>query len=182
MVRAANWCRKYDTNVCDPGRAQSVPCPTMELRPLMTIDVLVQPLVDLAAFPLGGRRVVVFDGGSFHGRDGLRGTIAAGGVDWQLVRIDGVIEIDAHYLLLTDDGEPIEVRSTGLRKASAAVSRTHRPAASRSSRRSTTSARTSGCRRRRRGSRWMNDLLAVSTGERRQRHGAHRRPRARLRR
>jgi len=87
----------------------------------MTIDVRVQPVVDLAAFPLGGRRVVVFEGESFQGRDGLRGTIAAGGVDWQLVRSDGVLEIDAHYLLLSDDDEPIEVRSTGLRKASAAV-------------------------------------------------------------
>ena len=132
----------------------------------MTIAVLVQPVVDLAAFPLGGRRVVVFDGGSFQGRDGLRGTIAAGGVDWQLVRSDGVLEIDAHYLLLSDDDEPIEVRSTGLRKASAAVGeriargepvdpseyyfRTH-------VRLSTSSARHA----------WMNDLLAVSTGERR---------------
>jgi hypothetical protein len=44
----------------------------------MTIDLLVQPVVDLAAFPLGERRVVVFDGGSFQGRDGLRGTVAAG--------------------------------------------------------------------------------------------------------
>ena len=93
----------------------------MELRPLLTIDVAVQPVVDLGDFPLGGRRVVVFDGGTFEGRDGLRGTIAPGGVDWQLARPDGVIEIDAHYLLVTDDGEPIEVRSTGLRKASAAV-------------------------------------------------------------
>ena len=132
----------------------------------MTIDVRVQPVADLAAFPLGGRRVVVFDGGSFQGRDGLRGTIAAGGVDWQLVRSDGVLEIDAHYLLLSDDDEPIEVRSTGLRKASAAVAariargdpvdpseyyfRTH-------VRLSTSSARLA----------WMNDLLAVSTGERR---------------
>ena len=93
----------------------------MELRHLLTIDVAVQPVVDLGEFPLGGRRVVVFDGGTFEGRDGLRGTIAPGGVDWQLARSDGVIEIDAHYLLVTDDDEPIEVRSTGLRKASAAV-------------------------------------------------------------
>jgi hypothetical protein len=77
-----------------------------------------------------------------------------------------VIEIDAHYLLRSDDGEPIEVRSTGLRKASAAVAdriaagepvepseyyfRTH-------VRLATSSARLA----------WMNDLLAVSTGERR---------------
>ena len=138
----------------------------MELRPLLTIDVAVEPLVDLGDFPLGTRRVVTFRGGTFEGRDGLRGTIAPGGVDWQLARPDGVLEIDAHYLLVTDDGEPIEVRSTGLRKASVAVAdriargeavapseyyfRTH-------VRLSTSVPRLA----------WMNDLLAVSTGERR---------------
>ena len=76
----------------------------VELRPLLTIDVAVEPLVDLGDFPLGTRRVVTFRGGTFEGRDGLRGTIAPGGVDWQLARPDGVLEIDAHYLLLTDDG------------------------------------------------------------------------------
>ena len=65
----------------------------------MTIDVAVQPVVDLGDFPLGARRVVVFGGGTFEGRDGLHGTIAPGGVDWQLARSDGVIDIDAHYLL-----------------------------------------------------------------------------------
>jgi Protein of unknown function (DUF3237) len=138
----------------------------VELRHLLTIDVAVQPMVDLGDFPLGARRVVTFSGGNFEGRDGLRGTIAPGGVDWQLARPDGVLEIDAHYLLVTDDGEPIEVRSTGLRNASAAVAgriargeavapseyyfRTH-------IRLSTSAPRLA----------WMNDLLAVSTGERR---------------
>ncbi len=137
----------------------------VELRPLLTIDVDVEPLVDLGEIPLGTRRVVTFRGGTFEGRDGLRGTIAPGGVDWQLARSDGVIEIDAHYLLVTDEGEPIEVRSTGLRKASAAVAdriargevvapseyyfRTH-------VRLSTSAPRLA----------WMNDLLALSTGER----------------
>ena len=93
----------------------------MELIPLVQIDVAVHPMVDLGAFPLGSRRTIVFDGGTFEGRDGLRGSIAPGGVDWQIVRADGVIEIDAHYLLVTDDGEPIEVRSTGIRRAGAEV-------------------------------------------------------------
>ena len=62
---------------------------------------------------------MAFDGGTFEGRDGLRGTIAPGGVDWQLARSDGVLDIDAHYLLVTDEDEPIEVRSTGVRKVSA---------------------------------------------------------------
>jgi Protein of unknown function (DUF3237) len=97
----------------------------------------------------------------------LRGSIAPGGVDWQIVRSDGVIEIDAHYVLVTDEGESIEVRSTGLRKATAAVAdrltrgeevapseyyfRTH-------VRLSTSTSRLA----------WMNGLIAVSTGERRQ--------------
>jgi Protein of unknown function (DUF3237) len=131
----------------------------------MTIAVAVQPIADLGGFPTGVRRVVAFDGGTFEGRDGLRGTIAPGGVDWQLARADGVVDIDAHYLLVTDEGEPIEVRSTGLRKASPSVAerltrgevvdpseyyfRTH-------IRLSTSAERLN----------WMNDLLAVSTGER----------------
>jgi len=139
----------------------------VELRPLMDIDVAVQPVVDLGVFPLGGRRIVVFDGGTFEGRDGLRGSVAPGGVDWQIVRTDGVIEIDAHYVLLTDTSEAIEVRSSGLRKATAAVAemlargdavapseyyfRTH-------VRLSTSASRLA----------WLNDLIAVSTGERRQ--------------
>ena len=133
---------------------------------MLEIDVVVHPMADLGAFPLGGRRTIAFDGGTFEGRDGLRGTIAPGGVDWQIVRGDGVIEIDAHYLLVTDRDEPIEVRSTGIRKASAEVAdrlargddvapseyyfRTH-------VRLSTSAPRLA----------FMNDLLAVSTGERR---------------
>ena len=132
----------------------------------MAIDVSVQPIVALGDVPIGGRRVVVFNGGTFAGRDGLRGTIAPGGVDWQLVRPDGVVEIDAHYLLVTDDGESIEVRSTGLRKASAEVAdRIARGDAVEASeyyfrthvRLSTSAPRLA----------WMNDLIAVSTGERR---------------
>jgi uncharacterized protein DUF3237 len=132
----------------------------------MDIDVVVQPMVDLGESPLGRRRLVVFDGGTFAGRDGLRGSIDPGGVDWQIVRSDGVIEIDAHYVLVTDEGESIEVRSTGIRQSTAEVAdrlargdevapseyyfRTH-------VRLSTSAPRLA----------WMNDLIAVSTGERR---------------
>jgi hypothetical protein len=87
------------------------------LRELMSIFVDVSPLVDLG----GGRRFVVFDGGTFEGRDGLVGTILKGGVDWQTVRPDGTLEIDAHYTLQTDRGEAIEVVSQGIRRASEAV-------------------------------------------------------------
>jgi hypothetical protein len=45
----------------------------------------------------------------------LNGRIVEGGVDWQWVRADGVIEIAAHYVIRADDGALIEVRSDGLR-------------------------------------------------------------------
>jgi hypothetical protein len=89
----------------------------IELRYLMTIDVDASFPRALGAFPLGERRVVAFDGGSFRGAPGLdlAGTIAAGGVDWQTVRSDGATELRAHYLLVTDRDETIEVQSNGLR-------------------------------------------------------------------
>ena len=101
----------------------------------MTIDVLVQPVVDLAAFPLGGRRLVLFDGGTFPGRDGLHGTLAPGGADWQLVRRDGMIEIDAHYVLQTTTARRSRSARPGLRTARADVVGPHRRAASPSTRR-----------------------------------------------
>jgi hypothetical protein len=138
----------------------------VELVPLIRIDVAVRPMVELGGFPLGDRRTIVFDGGTFEGHDGLRGTIAPGGVDWQIVRADGVIEIDAHYLLVTDEGEPIEVRSTGLRKASAAVAARlasgEEVAPSEYYFRTHVRLWTSAPRLAR-----LNDILAVSTGERR---------------
>ena len=133
----------------------------VELRELLLITITVRPIVDLG----GGRRYVTFDGGTFEGRDGLAGTVLEGGVDWQRVRPDGVLEIDAHYTLQTEANEGIEVVSQGLRAASEAV--TARLTGGEQVdpdeyyfrtlvRLSTAAARLH----------WLNDLIAVSTGER----------------
>jgi Protein of unknown function (DUF3237) len=137
------------------------PMRSVELRELMRITIEVRPTVDLG----GGRRYVPFEGGTFEGRDGLSGTVLGDGVDWQIVRPDGVIEIDAHYTLLSGDDGAIEVRSQGLRKATAEV-------ATRLGRGEPvqpdeyyfrTFIRLSAAAP---ALRFMNDLLAVSTGER----------------
>jgi Protein of unknown function (DUF3237) len=138
----------------------------VELRELLVIEIRVHPAVDLG----GGRRFIPFDGGTFEGDGGLagtRGTVLEGGIDWQTVRPEGVLDIDAHYTLQSDQHEAIEVRSQGIRKAPQAVAeritrgdrvspdeyyfRTH-------VRLSTSAPQLS----------WLNDLLAVSTGEREQ--------------
>lgn len=136
----------------------------VELRELLLITIRVRPIVDLG----GGRRYVAFDEGTFEGRDGLVGTVLEGGIDWQQVRPDGVVEIDAHYTLRTEADEAIEVVSQGLRKASA-------PVATRLAQgepvdpdeyyfRTLVRLSTSATRLYR-----LNDLLAVSTGERERR-------------
>ena len=133
----------------------------IELRELLAIEIAVRPVVDLG----GGRRYVAFDGGTFSGRDGLRGSVLDGGIDWQVVRPSGVLEIDAHYVLNAEEGEVIEVRSTGLRRASAEVTERiarGEPVAPdeyyfRTHIRLSTAVPRLG---------WMNDLIAVSTGQR----------------
>lgn len=84
---------------------------------LMTIAVQAPIPTTLGSFPLGERRFIAFTGGEFRGPDGsdLQGTLAQGGVDWQTVRADGAVEIRAHYLLVTDRQEHIEVQSDGIR-------------------------------------------------------------------
>src|SRR4051812_50047021 len=89
----------------------------IRLSELMVIDINVRPVVEVAS----DRRYVLFDDGSFVGADGLQGTLQPGGIDWQRLRADGTVEIEAHYVLRTDGGDLIEVRSTGLRRGAEAV-------------------------------------------------------------
>jgi hypothetical protein len=71
-------------------------------------------VVSLGAAPRGERRYVPLGGGLVRGPE-LNGTLVEGGVDWQLHRGDGVLEISAHYVIRADDGGLIEVQSDGMR-------------------------------------------------------------------
>lgn len=84
------------------------------LVPMARIECQVGAIESLGAAPGGERRYVPLAGGRVAGPE-LNGRIVEGGVDWQWLRADGVIEIAAHYAIRTDDGGLIEVRSDGLR-------------------------------------------------------------------
>ena len=75
----------------------------MQLQPLMTLNLQVEPIVSAGSTPLGEVRVIPFIACSFEGPD-LRGKLLPGGSDWQRVRSDGVLEIRAHYMLETEQG------------------------------------------------------------------------------
>jgi len=85
-----------------------------QLEFLMRIAADVGELMTMGGGPLGERRVVGITGGTFEGPR-LKGAIVPGGADWQIVRADGVLDIDARYALRTDGGALIRVVSQGFR-------------------------------------------------------------------
>ena len=94
--------------------------PPPALIPMAQVLCQVGALVNLGPGPHGERRYVPLGGGTVAGPE-LNGTLVAGGVDWQINRADGVLDIAAHYVIRADDGGLIEVQSTGLRHGPPAV-------------------------------------------------------------
>ena len=86
-------------------------------RPLCRIEIEAAPPLTIGSTRAGEIRVVPFVSGTFEGPE-LRGSVLAGGTDWQEIAGDGTLEIQARYLLETDQGERIEVRSEGIRTGS----------------------------------------------------------------
>lgn len=85
----------------------------LKFEPLMTVSAEVGEIVSLGPGPLGERRVVDILGGSFEGPQ-LRGAVLPG-ADWQIVRQDGVLDIDARYVLREERGGLVRVVSQGYR-------------------------------------------------------------------
>jgi hypothetical protein len=83
------------------------------LEYLVAIDAEVGDVVTLGTGPLGERRVVDILGGSFEGPR-LRGKVL-GGQDWQIVRSDGVLDLDARYTMQAEGGGKVRVVSQGYR-------------------------------------------------------------------
>ena len=120
---------------------------------------------ELGATPLGRRRIIPITGGRFDG-ERLAGRVLPGGADGQLVRADGVAELEARYTLETADGALIYVRNRGYRHGPAevieqlAAGREVDPASYYM--RSTPLFETADARYA-----WLNRLVCVATGARR---------------
>jgi Protein of unknown function (DUF3237) len=84
-------------------------------EPLMRLAVEVGDITSLGAVPTGERRMVAITGGRFDSDEGWRGTVLPGGADWQLLRSDGVLEVEARYVLQDERGAHVQVVSQGLR-------------------------------------------------------------------
>ena len=84
------------------------------------LKVKIKPALIVGETPHGTRRIIPISGGSFEGPQ-IKGEILDGGADWQVVRKDGVSELEAHYQIKTDDGVIIYIKNTGLRVATPEV-------------------------------------------------------------
>jgi uncharacterized protein DUF3237 len=92
----------------------------LTLQPLLRAEITLAPPQELGAAPLGRRRIIPITGGRFRG-ERLSGRVLPGGADWQIVRADGVSQLEARYTLETDDGALVYVHNTGLRHGSPEV-------------------------------------------------------------
>lgn len=61
----------------------------------------------------GEHRVIPITGGTFTGPR-IKGDVLPGGADLQVVRKDGVLDLEARYALRADDGAIITVRNRGI--------------------------------------------------------------------
>jgi Protein of unknown function (DUF3237) len=86
--------------------------PSLQLLYTSRIDITAPQ--DVGRTPLSQRRIINITGGAFAGPR-LSGRILPGGADWQVVRSDGIVEVDARYTLETDDGALIYISNWGLR-------------------------------------------------------------------
>ena len=81
-----------------------------------TVEAEVAAPLLLGAGATGERRIVPILGGRVSGPR-LEGEILPGGADFQLIRPDGVAEIEARYALRLADGALVYVVNRGLRHA-----------------------------------------------------------------
>ncbi|SHJ86617.1 Protein of unknown function [Roseomonas rosea] len=80
------------------------------------VDVAVAAPVLVGAGPMGERRVIPILGGRVSGPR-LAGEVLPGGADYQLIRPDGVAEIEARYTIRLEGGALVYVVNRGLRHA-----------------------------------------------------------------
>ncbi len=107
---SAQWCVAAEATQPDMALTAKVPLTLPQTELLYEAIVDIAPAMMLGDGPLGERRMVPITGGRFSG-PGLSGTVLAGGMDRQLVRKDGVKQLDAFYEMQTDDGAMLTIRN-----------------------------------------------------------------------
>jgi hypothetical protein len=88
-------------------------------HPTPGIEFAFEAIVELApaqkagVTPFGDRNRIPITGGVFEGPR-IKGKVLSGGDDWQLIRADGCMTLEADYMIQADDGTLIHVHNRGV--------------------------------------------------------------------
>jgi hypothetical protein len=94
--------------------------PELKLEYAFTVRATLAAPVVIGNGPEGLRRFIPITGGTFEGPL-LSGKVVPGSGDWQVVRADGALNVEARYTLETPDGVLIAVHNRGIRHAPADI-------------------------------------------------------------
>jgi len=87
--------------------------PVLETKYVFTITARIGEVINAGDTGHGVRRVIPVIGGEVRGQ--VNGKVLASGADFQIIRPNELIELEAKYAFATDDGAVVYVENTGLR-------------------------------------------------------------------
>lgn len=90
------------------------PITTPRLVHAFDVVARVDAPVEIGETPLGARRLIPILNGTVSGPR-LAGKLIPGGVDYQIIRADGLADIHARYAIETPEGARVYVENTGIR-------------------------------------------------------------------
>src|SRR6201997_5320817 len=88
--------------------------PVLETRYVFTITARIGEVTTAGETGHGLRRIIPITGGEVRG-EGINGKVCAFGADFQIIRPNELIELEARYAFETDDGAVIYVENRGIR-------------------------------------------------------------------
>jgi hypothetical protein len=88
--------------------------PELQTRYVFTITARIGEVVTAGEIGHGVRRIIPITGGEVRGAD-VNGKVLAFGADFQIIRPNELIELEAKYAFETDDGAIVYVENKGIR-------------------------------------------------------------------
>ena len=88
--------------------------PVLETRYVFTLTVHIGDVTTAGDTGHGVRRIIPITGGTVKG-EGIAGRICPFGADFQMIRPNELIELEAKYAFETDDGAVIYIQNEGIR-------------------------------------------------------------------
>src|SRR6201747_3306547 len=88
--------------------------PVLETKYVFTITANIGGVTSAGDIGSGIRRIIPITGGEVRG-EGISGKVCAFGADFQIIRPNELIELEAKYAFETDDGAVVYVENKGIR-------------------------------------------------------------------